>query len=358
MKIAARRAEAFAASPDPAALAILVYGPDRGLVSERLARLTATVLDTPDDPFRLAELDMATLRDDPARLSDEARALAFGGGRRVVRLREAGDAAAGPIEAYLTAAAADGGGDALILVEGGDLGPRAKLRRLFEGAANAAALPCYADEGADLERFARETLSAQDVAIGADALAYVAARLGPDRGVNRGEVEKLALYAGRGGRIEIADVEAALGDSAAVDLEAVVLAAGDGDAAGLDRALERAYRDGTAPIAVLRAAQRHFQRLQLASALVAAGKAADQAMAALRPPVFFKVKTRFRGQIGLWSPERAGAALMRLGEAELACKSADAPAEAICGRALMQLATLAAQQRRRQGGGRVSAHAR
>lgn len=350
MKVPARRADAFAAAPDAGALAILVYGPDRGLVKERLARLTASVLGGVDDPFRLSDLDMTTLRDDPARLADEARALAFGGGRRVVRLRDAGDAAAGPLEAYLTSAAGGDGGDALILVEGGELGPRSNLRRLFESAGNAAALACYADEGADLERFVRETLAGRDVAIDADALAYVAARLGPDRGVNRGEAEKLALYAGPRGRITLGDAEAALGDSAAVDLEAVAFAAGDGDAAELDRALERAYGDGAAPVAVLRAVQRHFQRLHLAAGLVAAGKPANQAMAALRPRVFFKVEARFRAQIGLWPPERTGAALARLSAAELACKSADAPAAALCGRALMQLATLAAQRRRGPAG--------
>ncbi|MHA1113016.1 MAG: DNA polymerase III subunit delta [Alphaproteobacteria bacterium] len=333
-------------------MAILVYGPDRGLVRERLATLTATVLDTQDDPFRLAHIDAAALREDPARLSDEARALAFGGGRRVVRLRDVGAAAAGPIGDYL--AEADGAldqdqDDALILVEGTDLGPRSKLRQLFEKADNAAALPCYAEEGADLERFVRETLAAQGVAIDADALAYVASRLGNDRGVNRGETEKLALYAGTGGRVSLADATQALGDSAAVDMEAVVLAAGAGDAAALDRAIERAFREGVAPIAVLRTAQRHFQRLHLASGLVAAGKSADQAMAALRPPVFFKVKTRFRGQIDLWPPAAAGAAMMRLGEAEMACKEANAPAAAICARALMQIATLAAQSGRTRG---------
>ncbi len=56
-----------------------------------------------------------------------------------------------------------------------------------------------------------------------------------------------------------------------------MLAAADGDFAGLDRALGRLFADGTVPVPILRAGQRHFQRLHLALAQVAAGKSPDAA---------------------------------------------------------------------------------
>ena len=46
------------------------------------------------DPFRVAELTAAALAADPARLADEAAQISLMGGRRVVRVREAGDALA------------------------------------------------------------------------------------------------------------------------------------------------------------------------------------------------------------------------------------------------------------------------
>ena len=54
MKITGR-AEAFIAKPDPALAAILIYGPDAGLVRERLNALTKSVAGTLDDPFRVSE---------------------------------------------------------------------------------------------------------------------------------------------------------------------------------------------------------------------------------------------------------------------------------------------------------------
>ncbi|MEQ8696768.1 MAG: DNA polymerase III subunit delta, partial [Bauldia litoralis] len=82
MKIPAARVADFVAKPDPAALIVLVYGPDGGLVHERADALARAVVEDPKDPFRIVHIGDKELTDDPAKLSDEAAAIAFGGGRR------------------------------------------------------------------------------------------------------------------------------------------------------------------------------------------------------------------------------------------------------------------------------------
>ena len=177
MKIAAGRVEGFVKAPDGNARAILVYGPDSGLVRERVDRLVKAVVDDPKDPFRIAELTPARLKDDPARLADEAAAIALTGGRRVVIVRDAGDSVATAIASFL----ADPKGDALVVLEGGELGPRSSLRKLFEGADNAAALACYADEGGNLAAVIQEELKAAGLTAEPDALGFLADHLGGDR---------------------------------------------------------------------------------------------------------------------------------------------------------------------------------
>ncbi|MGH6977093.1 MAG: DNA polymerase III subunit delta, partial [Stellaceae bacterium] len=56
MKLELRRIESFLAAPDPALRACLVYGPDRGLVGERAARLARAIVPDPKDAFRVAAL--------------------------------------------------------------------------------------------------------------------------------------------------------------------------------------------------------------------------------------------------------------------------------------------------------------
>ena len=114
-----------------------------------------------------------------------------------------------------------------------------------------------------------------------------------------------------------------------------------GDRPGLERALARAFAEGAAAVAVVRAVARHFQRLHLALGLVAAGSSPRQAMKALRPPVFFKLEDAFRLQLGRWDAGRLGGALELLTEAELDCKTSGLPARVLSGRALMRIAQAA-----------------
>ena len=345
MQVKSAAVDAFIARPDPSARALLVYGPDQGLVRERADALTAFVAPDLKDPFRIAELPGAALKSGSAPLRDEAAALAFGGGRRVVRVRDAGDAHAAAFKDFL----ADPAGEALVVVEAGDLPKRSSLRLVFEGAKNAAALPCYRDEGRGLEQVIRAQLAEAGLRIEADALAWVAGALGGDRGVTRRELEKLILYMadrGPGAAVGLAEAQAAIGDSAAVALDDVLQAAAEGDLAGLDRALARIAGE-TTPVGLLRAAQRHFQRLHLAACEVEAGAPVDSVLKGVRPPLYFRAADRFRAALRLWSPARLQRALERLLDAELAAKSTRSPDEVLANQVLIEIALAARAGRRR-----------
>jgi DNA polymerase III subunit delta len=338
VKITGARQDSFIAKPDPAIVCVLLYGPDRGLVSERARKLSATVVEAPDDPFRVVEMTGANLKADPARLLDEAQSMAFGGERRLLKLRDIGDAASKTLKEFLHVATAS---DALLVVEAAELGPRSSLRKLCESEKNAAAIACYSDDTGSLTRVIGETLGAHDLKPSRDAVAYLTGSLGSDRSVSRGELEKLALYMGGPGTVELGDAMAAIGDSAATALDDISLSAGSGDRAGLDKALSRAFDEGSHPVQILRAVARHFLRLHLAAGLVTGGKNPDQAMKSLKPPVMFMQADRFRTQLQRWKPAHLNEALDILSEAEMDCKTTGMPVEAVCSRALMRIAQAA-----------------
>src|SRR5258708_37399899 len=126
VKLAPARIAAFLAKPDAAMRAALVYGPDAGLVRERADRIAAAICPDLRDAFRVADVTAAALLQDPARLNDEAAALSLTGGRRVLRVRDAGDAAGALFERFLAAQPPGGG---VVGARGGQLGPRSSLRR-------------------------------------------------------------------------------------------------------------------------------------------------------------------------------------------------------------------------------------
>src|ERR1700687_4449918 len=107
MEIKSNAADRFIARPPAGLVAALVYGPDQGLVRERANELAKSVVSDLSDPFRVSELAEGALESDPALLWDEAAALSMTGGRRVVRVKGAGNALADSFERFLSAPSGD-----------------------------------------------------------------------------------------------------------------------------------------------------------------------------------------------------------------------------------------------------------
>ena len=333
MKIAPRQIGEFLKRPDPAVVAVLIYGPDQGLVRERAEQLLQNIVEDINDPFLITSLTGTNLRQDPAALSDAAAAMSFSQGRRVVRVRDVTDGASKTFSAFLE----DPKGDSLIIVEAGELAARSSLRKTFEQADNAATLACYVDDSRQLHQVIEDSARQHGMTISREAMAYLLEQLGADRMVTRNELEKLALYMDEGATVTLEDAQACVGDCASVSLDAIVYAAGSGNHAALDTALRRVLTEGTQPIQILRAMARHLQRLQLAASFIREGQSPDQAIKALRPPVLFLFTDRFRHQLSIWPVRRLADAIDVILEAELSCKTTGMPAENICARALMRI---------------------
>lgn len=350
MKIQPARAETFIARPDEAVRAVLLFGPDAGMVRQRAERLGRGIVSDLADAFRVAELTASLLADDPARLSDEAAALAFGGGRRLVRVRPAEDRNARIFADFL----ATPSGDALVVAEAGDLGTRSPLRKAFEEAPAGAAIGCYPERGAALLRTATTRAAEQGLVLEEEAATRLAELVGEDRMLMMMEVDKLVLYRGSG-TIGAEDVRAVSAGSGGVSADDLAFAALDGDRRQAAHLLARLRADSASPIGALRAVQRHVQRLHDAAQRVARGEAPDAAVTSLRPPVFFAVRTRFRTQLETWSAIRLETVLEALLEAEVATKRTGAPAELILERVVLGIAsTAAARAAKGSGPGRRS----
>ena len=338
MKITAGKADGFIKNPTSGVRCVLIYGPDQGLVFERSKALATHVLEDLNDPFNSVILQAADVKSDPAIIADEAAAMSLTGGQRFIRIQDATDALTSAFKGYLI----DPMGDAFIVLEGADLGPRSSLRKLFEGdKTTAAALPCYGDEGRNLSDVVRETLQKHGLTADRDAMGYLLNHLGSDRQVSRGELEKLALYMGDETTVTMDHAMACVGDSGAFSLDNVTYAAANGDHAGLETALMRCFDEGNQPIMILRMLARHFHRLHLAKGTMQKGANIDDAMRKLRPPVIFKQAPSFKKQLGSWDLSRISMALDVLTQAEADCKVTGNPPETVTSRALMRIAQAA-----------------
>jgi DNA polymerase-3 subunit delta len=337
MKLDKQPLERFLKEPSPAIAAALIFGPDEGMVHERAMQVSAAVLGAGDDPFRLTELTGDDIKADPARLIDEARAIAMMGGRRVVRVTRVTDA----VEPAFAALLADhkDGAQCLVVIEAGDVGGKSSLKRLFENAPHAAAIACYRDEAVALPGLITAQLKAAGIEIERDALGYLAANLGGDRGITRAELDKLILYMGAEKKVTLGDALACVGDQAAIGQDDLCQAIGMGDLKGLERQIERNLAE-TNEISLLRAVARHFMRLHQVVGRVARGEQLESALSGLRPPVFWKAVDGFKAQCRRWPVESIGNALLRLTELEAEVMRQHQFAETLTRRGLMEIAVM------------------
>ncbi len=340
--------DAFLATRDKRVSAVLVYGPDLGLVRERADKIASQVAPDFKDPFNYIELADADLKGEPSRLADEAAALSMMGGERVVRIRTSGEGAGEA--ARLVVAGLEGGylkANGVVIIEAGDLAKTSGLRKLFEGSKACVALPCYADGAADVRALAVEAARAEDLKFEDSALSLLVSFLGEDRGLSRAEIDKLILYKGpkavRSGpaTISLEDVKASLVDTISDAAAEAASAAADGAPARLALALHRLSGAGSSPIGTLRLAQREMGRLRAAQSLIAQGASAEAAMGRLRPPVFFMEKRSFEARLKRWPLAKIDAALDTLLDAELGAKTTGMPDQEIAERALFRIAVMA-----------------
>jgi DNA polymerase-3 subunit delta len=344
VKIEPRQFDAFLRKPDARIRGIVVYGNDDGLVAERAAQLARTVCEDLNDPFRVVDIAGDVLKGDPARLADEFSAMSLMGGRRVVRVRPAGEESATALQNLVEASA----GDALIVLEAGNLTPKSSLRTLAETENTLGALPCYPDSEEDLERLVEGTAKAHGFTVEEDALAWIVERLGGDRGQTRSEVDKLMLYmvGAESKAISLKDAAAVMGDSSSMEIDDVVGATFDGDLVTLDRALDRVFAEGGNPVQLVRALQRHADQLHLVSGHAANGGNLEAAMFKARGlPRGGPVRRRFENHLRSWPLNRLSEVLKRILDAELECKSTGLPDEAIARRLCLALARSAAGRR-------------
>lgn len=336
-KLTSNRIDAFIRKPDPGIRAVLVYGQDEGMVRERAAAIGKTVVKDLADPFCVSDVAAEAAAKHTGLLAEEMAAISMMGGRRLVRLRSDAEDALAAISAALQSPPPGG---SMLLVEAGDIGNKSKLCSLFEKSEIAVAIPCYKDDEASFTRAVAGLLAEHGLSASSDAREYLTLHLAGDRAMARSEIAKLALYMGKQKKVELGDAKACIGIGGDYDISDPVWAAADGNAEELDRALENLLSRGESPIALLRVAQKHFERLYRVASLVKNGESITAAVASLKPPVFFKEQQRFTAQARNWKLPQLQNIIAKLLEAEAECKKTGMPDTLMCSRVFHQIAAI------------------
>ena len=292
--------------------ALLVYGPDAGQVDEYCDRAVEKLGIEKDNLFALDADDLVVKQE---ALFAESCTPSMFGGQKMVIISNAGDSDCGVISELVS----HPGLSAIVIVTAGELRAGGGLRSLFEGSDEFAALACYNDDERTLETLIRQELSAESgiKQITPDAMAYMTAHLGGDRGITRGFLNKIAIYVSDKHIVELEDVEKCLPDTGAVDTDDYLYSLTAGHLTQTMMALDRLLYSGAEPNMLIRMLNSHFKKLLIA---VVDGQL---------PRLFWKVEDKFRKALKIWSESDITSVLTRLTELEGQLRTTGMPTEVL-----------------------------
>lgn len=335
--VKAHQANHFIKNPDPHLNCFLFYGSDVGLVSERAAAMAKKIAAQDDPAGEILRLDDTDLEDDSERLAIELRTLPMFGGRKIIRTT-LGRRVTG---ALITELVSDGDLAGVLIIEAGNLKPSDKLRKSCEGSKTAAAIACFPDAAKDLKSVIDDVLSSSGQSIDTDAKSLLVSRLGADRAMSRGEIEKLSLYVGDRKKITSEDIDAIVGDASELAFDRVISAAFAGRSESAVNEYSRSVASGESPQVLILMAGRYMHRLHRIRCETDSGKPLDAALRALRPPLHFKQKDAFSAQLRGWSRPKLDRGLAMIASAAQAARRSNQIETLIAERLLINLSHLA-----------------
>jgi len=340
--IKAHQADQFLRNLDPNIKAILFYGTDVGLVSERARQLAKTVSSRDGDDGEIIRIHDEDISENPDRLSIELQTIPMFGGSKVVHATMGRRMAAPLGDALLEPDHLE----SVLIVEAGNMKPTDKIRKAFEKGKTTASVACFADDERDLGSLATQILGGHGIKISKDVLSYLIGRLGSDRALSRQEVDKLALYAQGQSEVSIEDVDACVGDASEQALDKVAIATALGQSGRALREFDRTVAAGILPQAVMLAVQRHFLRLHRIQIAFEEKGTLKAAFRMARPPVHFKQEAAFTQQCNNWPVNRIARALTVTQAAIKRTRMSTSSERAVSERLLIELARLVPTGRR------------
>ncbi len=324
---------------------VLIYGPDQGAVAERAAALRDTIIAAARQPPSLVTLTSDQMAGDPGRLADEAGGASLFGGDPLIRLRVTDNRH--NIVPTLAALIANPPAGARIIVEAGDLKPSSGLRKAFESADRAAALPCYQPKPEETAAMIRAIVADAGKTITAEAVAGLCANLGGDRLANRNEIDKLVLYAGEAAEITLEDVQAIVGESVELRNDRLIDNALVGRPGAVESDLSRLRMEHASAAGLLTQALRQLTDLQAMRAGCDAGASPETVMSRQRPPIFFNRRPAIERAIRAWPVAELARARALVAEAILKSRRNAALDTALAADALLRIAAKAERLARR-----------
>ena len=313
--------------------AYLVYGQNKGLVREK----SQTIIDTyKDDQTEIIKFENDELISEPEKLSNEFNTFSLIAEKKIIHVLNIKD----NLTETITNTINNQDSTNLIIFETGELTPRSKLRKFFEKEKNLGILACYFDTERDVQDLIETTFKKEDISISRDISLLIAKRLGNERHIIKSELEKIILYLKDKKEFKAEDILKCLSQNEDFGFDDLNYNLCDGNVVKLDKIINQLYLEGINPIALLRSAGKHFQKILFVNQKIDSGVNFTESISQLKPPIFFLYINQFKNQVKKWKTSLCYKAIERIMETEELCKLNSKISKIVCWRTLRNIASI------------------
>jgi len=319
MKIQNYKIDQYCKDLTPKAPAILLYGQDYGLMSERSSLIINSFFSNINGgitSLNIIDLAATSILSNPESLEMEASSISLLNNKKVIRIKDAADSSYKVLENYLFKPYQD----CLVIALSENLSPRSKLRKLFEDHNEAVVLPCYSDEQKNILNLIESSLKTEGIKIDDESKRLLANYLGIDRLITKAEIEKAILYAVKLKKLQIDDISAFLSDQASINIDNLYDLSLGGDIENAYRVLYRIQKEGIPAIQIIRSFIRQMQNLSSILYSLSLNANINNVLDSFKPPIYFKRKAYIKEHAAKWSLTKINKALLLLESAEVSCK--------------------------------------
>ena len=320
---------------------VLLYGPNEYRVNKNYIKIYDELNKHNDEMLEAQELDANIILNQAETFFNEINTINLGGGIKVVKIDLTDTDKAGCLENYLE----NPTDNSFIVVKSGKLGPKSKLRGLFEKSESFIVIPFYEDTLKDTNIFIENYMNSNKLSITHDAKQKIISFAGQNNKVLESNLELIFLYMlkNKEKEIDIDIINKVLFADKPVEIQNLCNSVALGKIDDAFFCFNKLSLNGQQPIQVINALSSFFQRIHNALIAMENGKNLTQAMSELRPPVFFKEKDNFTKQLKLWNINKAERALTIINEGETDIKKSPELANTISGNIVLRLTAAAAK---------------
>lgn len=334
MNFKPQQIDSFCRNPNLDIKCVILYGNNEGLIADLQKKCAKAVCENLDDAFRCCTLNMDNISDGGQEVYAEYYAQSLMGGRRAILVKNANNDLTPVLKNIIPEIKSEN----LLVVSSAVYNTKSALIAWAKDRNDVIIVGCYEDRDIDMASVAQSMLREKGLAIDVPTLQVLASRLSPDRKVNQGEIDKLAVYLGDRKTVSVEDVCLIVSDVAGASFEDLCYNVAEGNVLNACNIFNRLIKEGEEPATLIRQISYHFSKLLACVAQMEDGKTTSETITSLRPPLIFYRKNSFIAQLSIWKKERILSALNMLYECERDCKTTNLPAEECASYTIMRLA--------------------